>query len=184
MGLIKADPGQIEQIIMNLAVDARDAMLRGGKLLIETANIAISGRDTGRHLVLETGSYLQLAISDTGIGMDEETREKILFETFFTAKDKTKGKALGLASIYGIVKQSNGYIAICSEPGHGTTIKIYLPRHTEEELPTEEIKAISFASLKGSETILVVEDEELCVILLLKCIIFGDIASTIISIIN
>jgi PAS domain S-box-containing protein len=155
LGRVHADPGQIEQVILNLAVNARDAMPRGGKLTIETTNACVERDDDlagiGR------GRYVRLAVSDTGCGMDEATRQRI-FEPFFTTKEKGKGTGLGLATVFGIVRQSGGHIAVDSEPGRGSTFDIYLPRtdSIEEELAASRPRM----ALTGSETVLIVEDEE------------------------
>ncbi len=158
VGSVEADPGQIEQALMNLAVNARDAMPNGGKLTIETANLMLDQHYADGHPAVRPGPHVMLAITDSGIGMDEETQEHI-FEPFFTTKDEGSGTGLGLSSVYGIVKQHGGDISVHSEPGEGTTFRIYLPRVDEEpeEPPgdTGEEPATG-----GSETVLIVEDEE------------------------
>lgn len=159
IGAVKADPTQIEQVILNLAVNARDAMPRGGKLTIETANATLDDDYTRFHGPVRPGEYVMLAISDTGIGMDEETQSHI-FEPFFTTKG-TKGTGLGLSTVYGIIKQSEGYIWPYSERGKGTAFKIYLPRVTAAgEAITVQPSVIANDSQAAHETILVVEDEE------------------------
>lgn len=158
LATIKADPGQIEQVIVNLAINARDAMPRGGKLTIETDNINLDETYINRHRGVKAGNYVLLTISDNGVGMDEATLSRI-FEPFFTTKSKDKGTGLGLATVYGIVKQSGGDIWVYSEPGNGTVFKIYLPM-VEEKFIAAKAKAEIHQKLSGSETILVVEDEE------------------------
>ena len=158
LGSVKADPGQIEQVIMNLAVNARDAMPRGGKLTIETSNASVDEAYARVHTPTTPGEYVMLAISDTGLGMDAETQSHI-FEPFFTTKGP-KGTGLGLSMVYGIVKQSGGYIWVYSEPGKGTTFKVYLPRVTSSgEYVAPEQPATAPLSTRGQETILLVEDE-------------------------
>jgi two-component system cell cycle sensor histidine kinase/response regulator CckA len=154
---VKADPGQIEQVIMNLAINARDAMPKGGKLLLEVRPVIISESYLRQGTTVLAGPYVMLAVSDTGEGIDAMTQGRV-FEPFFTTKQKGKGTGLGLSTVYGIVKQSEGYIWLYSEPGIGTTFKVYLPRVDE---PVERVTATPrpTGSLQGTETILVVEDE-------------------------
>ncbi len=158
LGAVRADAGQIDQVIMNLAVNARDAMPSGGKLTIETSNVSLDEEYSRFHAPLRPGDYVMLTISDTGMGMDSETQSHI-FEPFFTTKG-TKGTGLGLSTVYGIIKQSGGYIWVYSESGKGTTFKIYLPRVPERaESPAVVSTAESVATEPGTETILLVEDE-------------------------
>jgi two-component system cell cycle sensor histidine kinase/response regulator CckA len=155
--LVRADPGQIEQVLVNLAINARDAMVDGGVLTITTENAVIDDAFDNRHPSLNPGMYVRLTVSDTGVGMDEETRRRA-FEPFFTTKKPGEGTGLGLATCYGIVVQHGGAIELTSEPGCGTTVVIYLPR----AYPSEETAALETGEhidLKGSETILLVEDD-------------------------
>jgi signal transduction histidine kinase len=157
LGRVKVDPGQIEQVIMNLAVNARDAMPEGGKLLIETSNVEIDENYAPGHSNMIPGKYVMMAVSDTGCGMNLDTQAHI-FEPFFTTKEEGRGTGLGLATVYGIVKQSGGFIWVYSEPERGSTFKIYFP-HVEEDVPTTESAEIRTLQVSGSETVLVVEDE-------------------------
>src|SRR5579864_6732399 len=155
---VRADSGQIEQVIMNLAVNARDAMPSGGKFTIETTNVTLDEDYARLHAPLPAGDYVMIAISDTGVGMDPETQSHI-FEPFFTTKG-TKGTGLGLSTVYGIVKQSGGYIWVYSEVGRGTTFKIYLPRVASSEPAAQVAAPAQFPKVEpGTETILLVEDE-------------------------
>jgi PAS domain S-box-containing protein len=159
LGLVKADPGQIEQVILNLAVNARDAMPHGGKLTIETMNITLDEAYARTHQPVQPGDYVMLAISDTGSGMDADTLNHI-FEPFYTTKG-VKGTGLGLSTVYGIVKQSGGYIWVYSEPDKGTTFKVYLPRvNAMGEIMTVQPPASTLEGARGRETVLLVEDEE------------------------
>lgn len=157
LGAIKADPGQIEQVIMNLVVNARDAMPKGGRLTIETRNVTIEDEVRLDAVGVAPGSYVLLAVRDNGHGMDAETRSH-LFEPFFTTKEKGKGTGLGLSTVYGIVKQSGGNITVESSPGRGAIFRIYFPRVAQESRETAEA-AESIDPARGRETILLVEDE-------------------------
>ena len=159
VGRVKVDPGQMSQILMNLAVNARDAMPAGGKLTIETANVFVEENPVSPRDGISPRAYVMLSVSDNGIGMDEETKQKI-FDPFFTTKEVGKGTGLGLATVYGIVKQFGGNIEVESEQGVGTTFKIYLPR-VMEQVESENTKHASTELLRGTETILLVEDEEI-----------------------
>ena len=155
---VKADHGQVEQVIMNLAVNARDAMPDGGKLTIQTANVDLDLAYTRQHPGSRIGQYVMLAVSDTGTGIDPEIQSQI-FEPFFTTKERDRGTGLGLATVYGVVKQSGGYIAVDSEKGKGARFSVYLPR-VGQTVSTAETKIAPPANIRGSETVLLVEDAE------------------------
>jgi two-component system cell cycle sensor histidine kinase/response regulator CckA len=156
-GFTRADVGQLEQVLMNLVVNAKDAMPSGGKLIIETQNIVVDEAHRRNQTFIRPGNYVMLSVSDTGMGMDKETQSRI-FEPFFTTKEKGKGTGLGLSTVYGIVKQSGGYVMVHSEPGHGTAFHIYLPR--VEGTAEHHTAPVARAAAGGTETILLVEDEE------------------------
>jgi len=158
LGMVRADPGQVEQVLMNLVVNARDAMTEGGKLTIETSNVQLDEEYTAHHMGVQSGPYVRLAVTDTGCGMDEKIKAQ-LFEPFFTTKQKGKGTGLGLSTVYGIVKQSGGSICVHSKLGLGTTFEIFLPREFSVKVTSTRLRAIVNQS-SGTETVLVVEDEE------------------------
>jgi CheY-like chemotaxis protein len=158
--VVEADPGQLDQIVINLAVNARDAMPRGGKLILETATVRFDESFADQHQAMPAGKYVQLAVSDTGDGMDEATISHI-FEPFFTTKEIGKGTGLGLATVYGIVKQSAGHILVYSEPGHGTTFKIYLPSADHKVGLASKAETETVSPKREGTTILLVEDDEI-----------------------
>jgi len=158
VGRTRADAGQIEQVLMNLVVNAKDAISNGGKIIIQTANVHLDDSYRREHTYINPGPYVMLSVSDTGCGMDKETLSRV-FEPFFTTKEKGKGTGLGLSTVYGIVKQSGGYVFAQSEVGHGTTFRIYLPRVEEAAQPTDTVTPCS-SVMHGNETVLLVEDEE------------------------
>jgi PAS domain S-box-containing protein len=162
LGSVRVDPGQVQQVIMNLVVNARDAMPRGGKLIFETANALLDESFCRGRSSLRPGPYVVLAVSDTGEGMDAETLSRI-FEPFFTTKEQGKGTGLGLSTVYGILKQSGGDVTAYSEPGRGTTFKVFLPRVEEQSVEGQSEPApgtVVGRPVRGTETILVIEDED------------------------
>jgi len=157
VGRVLVDPSQVEQVVMNLAVNARDAMPDGGKLTIETTNVSVDGAFVGKPADVLPGHFVMLAVTDSGVGMTEATRARI-FEPFFTTKEQGKGTGLGLATVFGIVQQSGGYVSVYSELSHGTAFKVYLPR--TDRVAEASCTDAPATTLNGSETILLVEDEE------------------------
>jgi PAS domain S-box-containing protein len=158
LGRVSADPGQIEQVLMNLVVNARDAMPKGGVLTLETANVTLDSNYAKAHIAVRSGSYVMIAVSDTGSGMDDATKAR-LFEPFFTTKGSGKGTGLGLSTVFGIVKQSGGSVEVYSEQNRGTSVKVYLPRIDQPVVL--ERKESRRKTARGSETVLVVEDDEM-----------------------
>jgi len=158
--VVEADPGQLDQIVVNLAVNARDAMPRGGKFILETGAVRFDEAFADQHQTMAAGKYILLAASDTGIGMDEATMSRI-FEPFFTTKEGGKGTGLGLATVYGIVKQSAGHILVYSEPGHGTTFKIYLPSADHKIGVGSKSESETVSPKRQGTTILLVEDDDI-----------------------
>ena len=158
LGFVNIDPGQLEQIVINLALNARDAMPEGGTLFISTQNVEVDQEFARKQVDAVPGSYVMISISDTGCGMDQEMLSRI-FEPFFTTKEQGKGTGLGLSTVYGIVKQNQGFIVVTSKPGSGSTFQVYLPRHQVTELPHSS--HLSGTNLvKGNEMILIAEDDD------------------------
>jgi CheY-like chemotaxis protein len=162
-GYVVADPGQLEQVLVNLVVNARDAMEQGGRISIETRNVDLDEHYSSEHSPVIPGRYVMLAVGDTGVGMSKDTKEHA-FDPIFTTKEAGKGTGLGLATVYGVVKQSGGYVWIYSEPGEGTTVKLYFPEVSAaaafNSSSSDQTITVAKAGKRGSETILLVEDEE------------------------
>ena len=159
LGKVMVDPGQVEQVIMNLAVNSRDAMPDGGKLIIETGNVELDSKYASAHFGATPGPHVMLAVTDTGTGMDRATQAR-MFEPFFTTKEKGKGTGLGLATVFGIVRQSGGNVWVYSEPGRGTTFKVYFPCSDPAAVAAVTPTPPATGGLRGTETVLLVEDEE------------------------
>jgi CheY-like chemotaxis protein len=157
LGAVNADPGRLEQVIVNLAVNSRDAMPAGGRLTIETANIELDSAYTSRFSEVKAGAYIMMAVSDNGIGMEKKVQSRI-FEPFFTTKEPGKGTGLGLSTVYGIIKQSGGHIEVHSEPGQGAEFRIYLPR-IESQLQQPVAPKMLDRNTRGTETVLLAEDD-------------------------
>lgn len=177
LSCVRADAGQLEQILMNLAVNARDAMPNGGNLIVETAHVLVDERYAGILGDVKPGNYVMLALSDTGTGMDNEMLSRI-FDPFYTTKEKSKGTGLGLATVYGIVRQHGGHVSVYSEVGLGTTFKVYFPS-VNERPEVIAPQADSLSQLRGDETILVVEDED--VVRRLACDFLARLGYNVIS---
>jgi CheY-like chemotaxis protein len=160
LGWTRADPGQIEQVLMNLAINARDAMPDGGRLTITTANVELDERFARQHVGTAPGEYVVLGVSDSGVGMEREILERV-FDPFFTTKPQGEGTGLGLSTVYGIVNQTGGQILVYSEPGCGTTFKVYLPRVWERAAEREDERAERGPRTGGTETVLLAEDEDI-----------------------
>jgi CheY-like chemotaxis protein len=173
--MVRADPGQIQQIVMNLVVNARDAMPQGGRLTIETSDVYLDEEYTRVTEDVETGAYAMFAVSDTGEGMDPGTVARI-FDPFFTTKEKDEGTGLGLSTVYGIVKQHKGHVSVYSNLGLGSTFKVYLPRITSPSLPEQPKASTSPIKSHGDETVLVVEDE--AIVRDLACELLGILGYT------
>ncbi|MBI9104952.1 MAG: PAS domain S-box protein [Spirochaetales bacterium] len=177
LGIVKADKGQIEQVILNLAINARDAMPNGGRLIIKTSNMILDESYIDSSLNNKSGRHVMITVSDNGLGMDKDLQQKI-FEPFFTTKPKEKGTGLGLSTVFGIIKQHNGFISVYSEPKTGTSFKIFLPVTEESAFPSE-VSIIKEPSIQGGATVLVVEDDKNVLTLISK--VLNDKGYTVIS---